>query len=137
MKKEIISSYLEGMMNLASSLSDAIGPSYIKVECYEKDKFREEFCKDYEISPTTLNLIDTPNSLQTTLLDWFGNNNKIVESISYWFDLYYKGLKKIYLAEEKLISILNNKKQDFYFLEDMFFIEYNDYMIIFLLGNNE
>ena len=47
MNKIIISlgSYLEGILNMASSLSKNIGPSYVKVDCYIKEDFKEQLSK--------------------------------------------------------------------------------------------
>ena len=37
MNKEQLIDYLNGLFQMASSLSDYIGPSYIKVDCYLKE----------------------------------------------------------------------------------------------------
>lgn len=137
MKKELMSCYIEGLCNMASSMSKSIGPSYIKVNCYDKKDLKEKFTKDYKITPEDLKLTNTNQSLTTTLLDWFYDEPKIVESLTYWIDLYYRGEKKVYLADEKLFHKIQEKQKDFYILDDLFFMEYKDIMIVFLLGNNE
>lgn len=135
--KDYLTSYLSGIMNMASSLSKSIGPSYAKVDCYDKKNFKKEFCNYYKIKEEDLNLIDTPNSLETTLLDWFIDEKEIVESITYWFNLKDRGEKKVYLSDEKLVNLLCDKRKDFYFLDDLFFVECNKKIYVFLLGNNE
>ena len=136
MEESYYDGYLTGLLNMASSLSQNIGPSYVKVNCYEKKTFKKEFCDFYEIKKEEINLIDTEQSLETTLLDWF-QDKKMVESITYWFNLTIRGDKKVYLAEEKLINILDSKRKDFYSLDDLFFVECKKYIFVFLLGNNE
>ena len=89
------------------------------------------------ITQEDLKLTNTNQSLTTTLLDWFYDEPKIVESLTYWIDLYYRGEKKVYLADEKLFHKIQEKQKDFYSLDDLFFMEYKDIMIVFLLGNNE
>jgi len=129
-------SYLEGLLNMASSISKSIGPSFVKVDCYKKETFKKEFTKFYNINEE-LELIESSNSLDTTLLSWFNNEKEIVESITYWFNIKLSDNKKIYLPEEKIINILDNEQKDFYSLEDLFFIECQNYIFVFLLGNNE
>ncbi len=130
-------SYLEGLLNMASSLSKSIGPSYIKVHGYEKNTFIEDFSKNYKIPKESIKLAETDKNLETTLLDWFYNENNIVKSIVYWFNIEIRGEKKVYLSDEKLVNTLDSKRRDFYSLDDMFFVECNEYIFVFLLGNNE
>ena len=136
MKSVYYSGYLEGLLNIASSLSKNIGPSYIKVDCYEKKTFKENFCKKYKIEKKELNLIKSTESLETALLDWI-QDQKIVESVLYWFNIKLRKEKTIYQSDEKLISILDEKQRDFYSLEDLFFVECDQFIFVFLLGNNE
>ncbi len=139
MNRIIISlgSYLEGLLNMASSLSKNIGPSYIKVDCYLKEDFKEQLSKYYKVPIDKINLLKTNETLESALSNWFGNENKIIESITYWFNLKVKGAKVIYYSEEELKSILDNKQMDFYCLDDLFFVESKEYIFVFQLGNNE
>lgn len=136
--KEInyLSSYLEGVLNMSSSISKSIGYSYVKVDGYLKESFQEEFKKFYHLKED-VRLIETTNSFEATLLDWFQNEDKIVESIHYWFHLKTKEEPKVFLTDIKLRDILDKKRMDFYSLEDLFFIECKNYIFVFLLGNNE
>ena len=141
MEKLIISSYygsyLEGILNMACSLSKSIGPSYIKVHGYDKESFIEEFSKNYKIPKESIELIETDKNVESTLLDWFYNEKNIVESIIYWFNLKLNGEKKVYLSDEKLVNTLDRKRRDFYSLDDIFFVECKKYIFVFLIGNNE
>ena len=139
MNRIIISlgSYLEGLLNMASSLSKNIGPSYVKVDCYIKEDFKEQLSKYYKVPIDKINLIKTNETLESALSNWFGGENKIIESITYWFNLKVKGAKVIYYSEEELKNILDNKQMDFYCLDDLFFVESKEYIFVFQLGNNE
>lgn len=136
MELEYLSGYLTGLMNMSSSLSTYIGPSYIKVHCYEKNSFKEEFKKNYKLKEE-VELIETNQSLETTLLDWFGDDKKMIESITYWFNLTYPGDKKVYYVSDDLKNTLDNKRRDFYCLDDLFIVECKNKEFVFLLGNNE
>ena len=134
-EKDYLSSYLEGICNMASSISKSIGPSYVKVDGYLKEKFQEDFKKYYHLKED-IKLIETSKSFETTLLDWF-QEKEIVESIVYWFHLKTREDPKVYLSEENLVSTLDEKRMDFYSLDDLFFVECKKYVFVFLLGNNE
>lgn len=121
---------------MSSSISKSIGYSYVKVDGYLKESFQEEFKKFYHLKED-VRLIETTNSFEATLLDWFQNEDKIVESIHYWFHLKTKEEPKVFLTDIKLRDILDEKRMDFYSLEDLFFIECKNYIFVFLLGNNE
>ena len=121
---------------MASSLSKSIGYSYIKVDAYDKSSFKEDFKKNYKLKDD-INLIETSDSLDTTLLTWFQNEEKIVESITYWLHVKANETPKVYLSEEKLVTTLDEKRMDLYNLEDLFFVECKNIIFVFLLGNNE
>ncbi len=135
MNKEQLIDYLNGLFQMASSLSDYIGPSYIKVDCYLKEEFKEEFCNNYNIKG--LDIKKSNKTIETALLDWFGTDEKIIESILYWLNINNIKIKTIYYFSEDLLNNLNNQQQDFYFLEDIIIAEISEYIIILLLGNNE
>ena len=132
-----LSNYLTGIMQMASSLSNNIGPSYINVECYEKEKFAEEFCREYKITDQDLDIEIANRNLITALFSWFGNEKQIVDSIVYWFNLKCKEKKTIYLPSEKLMNKISKKENFFYYLEDVLFIESEKNYIVLYLGNNE
>ena len=135
-EKDYLSSYLEGITNMASSISKSIGYSYVKVDAYDKKTFQEEFKKYYHLKED-IKLIETSKSFESALLDWFQDEQKIVESITYWFHLKTNEDPKVYLSEEELVSTLDEKRMDFYTLDDLFFVECKNYIFVFLLGNNE
>ena len=135
MNKEQLIDYLNGLFQMASSLSDYIGPSYIKVDCYLKEEFKEEFCNNYNIKG--LDIKKSNKTIETALLDWFGTDEKIIESILYWLNINNIKIKTIYYFSEDLLNNLNNQHQDFYFLEDIIIADSSEYIIILLLGNNE
>jgi hypothetical protein len=135
-ERDYLSSYLEGITNMASSISKSIGYSYVKVDAYDKKTFQEEFKKYYHLKEN-IKLIETSKSFESALLDWFQDEQKIVESIIYWFHLKINEDPKVYLSEEELVSTLDEKRMDFYTLDDLFFVECKNYIFVFLLGNNE
>ena len=128
MKEEQIRLYLNGLMNMASSLSSSIGPSYIMVDCYKKTRFKKE-SNINEIIPTTL-------SFSEKLKEWFGEDKKTIESILYWTKSKIKEKIKIYEIDSKEYEKIE-KYTPFYIIDDIFVLETKQYMILYILGNNE
>ena len=120
MNKLYLSAYLDGLLNMASSLSKSIGPSSVSINCYDKKEFDKEYKIDY--SPTSL-------SYEDKLKEWFIDEPIIVESI-------LKEIKKLYVINNKDLDLFK-KDNPLYFIEDVFILETTNYMITFVLGNNE
>ena len=130
--------YLTGITNLASSLSKKIGRSYINVNCYEKDKFLDEFSKRYRLKKERIVLEESNDSLNDFLKSCF--EDWMLESLNYYFNKDLGNEVKTYYGSKDLISLMegcNRGLCGFYFLDDLFFVEYDKYMICLLLGNNE
>lgn len=127
MNKLYLSAYLDGLLNMASSLSKSIGPSAISVNCYEKKEFSKEFKIDY--SPTLL-------TYKEKLEEWFIDDQYAVESILYWTNRYVKDIKKIYTVNYDDLDLFK-KHNPYYTIEDIFILETTKYLITFVIGNNE
>ena len=138
MKREEKEYYLKGLMNISSSISKNIGLSYIDVEVYNKKNFNEEFCKYHKINELKLKKLNI--LLPEALKEWFFEEDKLIESILYWINYNIGKAKEIYNTENKTIEKLctsNKGISKFYTVEDIYFIEYDKEIIVFILGNNE
>ena len=127
MKDEYLGSYLNGLMNMASSNSKYIGPSSVEVDCFKKEEFNKYYKID--ISPTTL-------TFEEQIKEWFGDDKKVIESIIYWTNNKIKDDKKIYHVNDKDYELFR-KYNPFYSIDDIFVLETKDYLITYVLGNNE
>ena len=110
MNNDYIEGYLNGLMHISSSISKYIGPSYIEVYCYEKEKLKEK----YNISPTDL-------SLENKLEEWL-QDKQLIENLLYWINNLLNEELKIY----DVINEIDMNYTPFTFIEDSF-----------VLGNNE
>lgn len=140
MIKQELSSYLSGLTNISSSISKDIGPSYIEVDCFDKDNFKEEFCKYYNISKDKLEYKESNRKLEDVLNEWL-NNNELVNSLIYWIKLRIGEPIKVYETDdsniEELISGYSNSISPFYITEEIVYVEFKDYIACFMIGNNE
>ena len=140
MNKEL-SSYISGLMNMASSLSTYIGPSWIDASCFEKKNSFEEFKKYYKLD-IDISINKTNRDFDIALKAWLGEDKKLIESLEYWINLELGEVVEIYEVTNykevcSMLSWSEGGVSPFYFVEDLYFIEFRDYMICFIMGNNE
>ena len=131
MNEDTIRSYLNGLMNMASSMSKSIGPSYIIVDCYKKEHL-EQLKKDYHIKKITSSTL----SFKEKIEEWFFEDKKAIESILFWSNKKIKEERNIYDIERENFEKME-KYTPFYIIDDTFILETDKYLILYILGNNE
>ena len=135
--------YLNGITELASQCSEWVGRSTVSVDVYTPEDFLERFRKNYRIrKPVTP--VESPETFKQTLVQWLGATpyrlcDHVVGIIEYELG---KAKRVLRAADEKtLIDELSACEHSgfgaYYFTEDVFFVEFEDYMLVFLMGNNE
>lgn len=133
-----ITNYLSGVMDMACSISRRISFSSIRVTCFKKKGFRKEFSRLYDINDE-LELKEIKGDLFYKLFGWLGREKiviRLVELIKHEVG----DVLHIYKSNDLVINMLSgceNGVSGFYFVEDLFFIETDKYMVCFILGNNE
>ncbi len=138
-----IGSYLSGVTNMASECSTEIGPSFIEAISFELKDYKEEFAKFYKIPESEMNLIPIKEDLKEVLTAWIGKNNeKIVDNVLYLTRRIVGEPNKIYTIDEnrKMLEYIGREGggiSEFYFVEDIIFVEFDESMVSFIIGNNE
>ena len=138
-----ISSYLSGVTNMASACSTEIGPSFIEAISFDLKDYKKEFAKFYKIPESEMNLITSELSLKDILRAWIGKNNeRIVDNVLYLTERIVGEPNSIYTIDEssKIKEYLGRESggiSEFYFVEDIIFVEFNESMVSFIIGNNE
>ena len=124
-------SYIKGLMNLASSLSKNIGPSYVTVKYFNKKEFENL------ISRKKINIYDSNKSLKEVLNAWF-NDKEIVEALIYWMGFYLDEPLKIDESKSDFHdTLMEQEMTNFSFIEDAYLIEYKTFVMCLIMGNNE
>lgn len=142
MLQKTISSYLSGLTNMASACSTEIGPSFIEADSFDKKDFEKEFAKYYEIEEN-IELVSNNEKLEIILTQWIGKNNKaIVDNLMYLIESEVGSPIKVYtLKDERIIKEKMGRESggisQFYFVEDVIFVEFEKSMVCFSIGNNE
>ncbi len=135
--------YLNGIMDLASACSEWIGRSSVSVAVYAPEAFPERFVKDFRIRKP-ISLVESQETFKQTIVQWFGATPfHLCDHIVGIFEYELGNVKRVLRAadEEALIDNLsaceNGGFGAYYFTEDVFFVEFPEYTLVFLMGNNE
>lgn len=133
--------YITGLTHMASSLSKNIGPSFVEVDCFDKDNYKKEFAKYYEIKEGDIKLVESNLTMREILLGWFGEEeSNITDSLLYWIKRDSGKSLKVYEYTNNLDELLSRSDggvSEFYIVEDIYFIEFDEVVMCFILGNNE
>lgn len=135
--------YLNGLLHMASCCSDWIGRSEITAECFSVDSFYSDFSSEYGINKDELNLIKEPITFRQELARWIGGKASELNDSVYW--LFHHKLGDAFQVyrlkdEDDLISGFGwgeGGKGPYYFVEDLFFVQFKDVFVCLFLGNNE
>ena len=131
------SSYVSGLVNMASSCSKQIGLSYVDADCFELKDYKKEFSKIYEINENELILEDLNLSFGEFLTNLFGENKDLIEGLIHWINFNIGKPNKLLTLKDNNILDKLSKDSPFYFIEDIFFIECEKIVICLLIGNDE
>lgn len=131
------SSYVSGLVNMASSCSKQIGLSYVDADCFELKDYKKEFSKIYEINENELILEDLNQTFEEFLTNLFGSNKDLIDGLIHWINFNIGKPNKVLTLKDNNILNKLSKNSPFFFLEDIFFIECEKIVICLLIGNDE
>ena len=130
--------YVSGLVNMASF---NIGCSYMKADCYELNDYIDSFSKDYKVSKTIIKLKEENINIDNFFKEVLNLDKKQTETLTYWLQNKTGKCNKIYTTENnKLHDKLSGYSKGisgFYFVEDVYFIEFEKMAVVFIIGNNE
>lgn len=135
-----IENYLNGMFILACSISKRIGLSYARVVVLNKNNWLQEFCQNYQLDNKKIVFSRRKRKFANILNAYFGNKDTLTKALIGKIRDLLGNEKNVYYSENGyLIDALGGSKglSGFYFVEDVFFIEYEEVMVILMIGNNE
>ena len=135
-----VSSYMNGLIDMASGISKSMGPSSISAFCFSKRNFMKRFKKFFEIDGD-FELVDSNDSFDVILYDWF-KNDSVVSELLYLIFNELGDIERFLTSSDNcyLYDVLSSESgglSGFYFVEEVFFAEFHDYIVCFIVGNNE
>ena len=136
------SSYIDGLVNMASSCSEYMMPSYMRAICFKKKNYKKAFCNFYKIPEKELEIIETSLTLKDFINQSFGNIKEITEGLTHWLHMEVGDYKKVLTVSEnsKVLDLLSGSDGGiggFYIVEDVYFIEFDKMIVCFIIGNDE
>ena len=117
-----LSSYLTGLSLMASSMVK--NPCYVIVEAFKKDENKIKQLKKCE------------DSLRDILETWFNWNKEIIENFWYLIEAKVGDPVNVYELPDKELKKIE-KESPFFILEEAYIVEYDRYLLKFMIGNNE
>ena len=133
-----IDSYINGLLDMASSSSSVIGRSYVQAKVFSKKKYIKEFCEGIKFRE--IELEKSKCSLVEIFEDWFGDEHLLATNLNYYITSRVSDVVNIYKLKNssKVLDELSCRKYGYvYFYEDLYFVEFDKCVICFILGNNE
>lgn len=135
--------YLNGVCRMASACSEWIGCSEISADCYEASRFAAAFAEDYGLAPEKVRLTPVPETLRQSLVQWLGGKQpKLTDSLCWLINTRLGDPRQVYRLENEgeIVASLGwgeDGKGPYYFMDDLFFVEFEEATVCFFLGNNE
>ncbi len=128
--------YISGVINMASY---NMGPSDMKAACYNKENYLEEFSKDYKLSKNKIALKEVKQDYKKRLQEALNINDEAIKKLDYLITKEAGSCIKTFEVTAETFNYLDNPKNylPFFFLEDIFFIEFENMIICFMTGNFE
>ena len=138
-----LSNYVAGLVNMASSCSKTMGPSYVDADCFSRENFEDEFANLYNVNKDEIKLTEINKSFRDVLSDLFGTDTYgLIDGLEHWIHMKAGDSIKLYRISEdcrlsELLSGDNGGCGAFFFMEDIFFFEFEKMVICFMIGNDE
>ena len=133
--------YLSGVVEMASSYSKYMGPSYMTAICFDLKNPLEDFKRFYNIKEDIkVNKVET--SYHELLITLLGNDKKLIDTVEHWTRVRIGEVQEIYTIEENsnLLNLLSGSDgglSPFYIVDDIYFVKFNKMFVVFMIGNDE
>lgn len=126
--------YISGLVNMASF---NMGPSYVDSACMDLDDYVASFSNEYNINSKLIELEEVNITLDKLIKDIMFLDRKAVDTLVHWLSMLCGKCTKIYTANNSELFDKLSKNGPFFFLEDLYFIEFEKMAVCFLIGNDE
>ena len=133
--------YLSGVVEMASSYSKYMGPSYMTAICFDLKNPLEDFKRFYNIKEDIkVNKVET--SYHELLITLLGNDKNLIDTVEHWTRVRIGEVQEIYTIEENsnLLNLLSGSDgglSPFYIVDDIYFVKFNKMFVVFMIGNDE
>ena len=130
---EYAQAYISGLISLAKEQSENLTKSDITIELYFKEEYENKVYKIHRMEEIPLRELN--QTLEVALNDWF-MNEKLVTCTSRLLERELGKTKKIYTIQNRGLNEIFKKNKPYYYIQDILIIEFNDYYLWIILGND-
>lgn len=135
---EKFSLYVSGIVDMATSMSKKIGYSYICVNCFDINSYKEGISLYYEIPLKNIKFTKVHKTLYEVFSMYF--EDELLNNLLWLIKKDTDDELKVYrILEDEILSKLscfNGGKLPFYMIEDFYIVLFKKYAICFVIGNN-
>ena len=130
---ETAQAYINGIISLAKEQSDNLKKSDITIELYAKEDYEAKILKIHRMEEIPLRELN--QSLVDSLNDWL-IDGKAVACTARLLEKELGKTKKIYTIQNRSLDEIFKKNKPYFYVEDILIIEFDDYYLWVILGNN-
>ncbi|MBR2833920.1 MAG: hypothetical protein IKE75_05850 [Bacilli bacterium] len=131
--------YINGLLDMASSVSKKMSYSYMRADCFNLSGYKKDFLKYYKISLEKLEIVKVSESLKNIFSLFFDDD--ILNNLLYLIKRDTGDEVNIYTVDDSDfldgLSCFKVGSFPFYTVEVVYLVEFWEYMICFVIGNNE
>lgn len=128
--------YLSGVVNMASFNME---PSHMEVICTEKENMIEKLVRDYKVPRDKIELTEVELRFEEYMRELLRIDDKALREITYLITKTAGKPLRMYELTERSHTFITDHHTllPFFFVEYMFFVEFEKMMICFITGNFE
>lgn len=125
--------YMDGLIKMASY---KMAPSYSKTICFNKKDYIQAFKKTYKLQEKMV-LEEIKEPLQEFFEKLMNIDKKASDALVHWITIDYGKINKIYTLKNDNAFNTVTRFSPFYFLENIYFLEFDKIVICIMIGNDE
>ena len=141
--RERVNAYLSGLFDMASSLSEWIGRSYIEVYCFDPDDWRAAFAQHFALQTEDVQFEASEKTMRQMLVQWLGGAEPaLTDSLMYHIHSQIGDPIAVWQTPQDSrlpgkLSWSQGGESPFYTAEDLFFVQFPQMVVCIMAGNNE
>ena len=133
--------YISGIIKMAFNCSTKIGLSYMDADCFKKGDIVDIINNNYDISKDKITIHEVNITLENLFKDILGDEKRIINSLMHLLEMDLGKAIRVYTIDDdseipELLSAPNGKTS-FYFVKEIYIVEFEEDIVVFIIGNDE
>ena len=133
---------IDELIEEAAYRSEWIGRSYIRLYSFPRERFARKFCRFFRIPEWKGHVVPAEKTALECLVEWLGEEERAsVEELIALASAHFGVPGGVWHVENEawVLERLSGRRgrSGFFFTEDLFFAEFGETVLCFIMGNNE